>query len=49
VSKYEFIDSQKNDPAQTNPATKMCAWLMVSTSGFYHWLKRPQSGICQVK
>ena len=43
MSKYEFIDSQKNDPAQTNPATKMCAWLMVSTSGFYHWLGRPQS------
>jgi putative transposase len=21
----------------------MCAWLMVSTSGFYHWLSRPQS------
>ena len=21
----------------------MCAWLSVSTSGFYHWLNRPQS------
>lgn len=21
----------------------MCHWLDVSTSGFYHWLKRPQS------
>jgi len=21
----------------------MCAWLLVSTSGFYHWLSRPQS------
>ena len=21
----------------------MCLWLAVSTSGFYHWLKRPQS------
>jgi transposase InsO family protein len=43
VSKYEYIDSQKNDPAELNPVTKMCVWLMVSTSGYYHWLSRPQS------
>jgi hypothetical protein len=43
VSKYEFIDSRKNDPTERNPVTKMCLWLMVSTSGFYHWLSRPQS------
>jgi transposase InsO family protein len=43
VSKFEYIDSCKNDPAETNPVTKMCAWLSVSTSGFYHWLSRPQS------
>ena len=43
MSKYEYIDSQKNDPAELNPVTKMCLWLMVSTSGFYHWLSRPQS------
>jgi putative transposase len=43
VSRYEYIDSQKNDPAETNPVTKMCAWLAVWTSGFYHWLSRPQS------
>ena len=43
MSKYEYIDSQKNDPAEVNPATKMCAWLGVSTSGFYHWASRPQS------
>jgi len=43
VSKYEYIDSCKNDPAETNPVYKMCAWLAVSTSGFYHWLTRPQS------
>jgi len=43
VSKYEYIDSQRNDPAQTNPVVKMCLWLSVSTSGFYHWLARPQS------
>ena len=43
MSKYEYIDSQKNDPAGTNPVTKMCLWLAVSTSGYYHWLSRPQS------
>lgn len=43
MSKYEYIDSQKNDPAQTNPVWKMCRWLAVSTSGFYDWVKRPQS------
>jgi putative transposase len=26
-----------------NPVTKMCAWLVVSTSGCYHWLSRPTS------
>ncbi len=43
MSKFEYIDSQKLDPAETNPVTKMCAWLVVSTSGFYHWRGRPQS------
>lgn len=43
MSKYEYIDSCKNDPAQTNPVFKMCTWLTVSTSGFYHWSARPQS------
>jgi putative transposase len=43
VSKYEFIDSQRASPANTNPVTKMCRWLCVPTSGFYHWLTRPQS------
>ena len=43
MSRYEYIDSQKNDPAESNPVTKMCAWLAVSTSGFYHWLSRPTS------
>ncbi len=43
VSKYEYIDSEKNDPFETNPVTKMCAWLVVSTSGFYDWLDRPES------
>lgn len=43
MSRYEFIDSCRTDPAETNPVSKMCAWLVVSTSGFYHWLSRPQS------
>ncbi|MET4782794.1 putative transposase [Glaciihabitans sp. UYNi722] len=43
MSKYEYIDSQKNEQANTNPVVKMCHWLGVSTSGFYHWLTRPQS------
>ena len=43
MSKFEYIDSQRNDPAEHNPVYKMCQWLMVSTSGFYHWLSRPQS------
>jgi hypothetical protein len=43
VSKYEFIDSQKAEPANLNPVVKMCRWLAVSTSGFYHWATRPQS------
>ena len=43
VSRYEYIDSQKNDPSETNPVTSMCRWLTVSTSGYYHWLTRPRS------
>ncbi len=43
MSRYEYIDSCRTDPSELNPVTKMCAWLLVSTSGFYHWLTRPQS------
>ena len=35
MSRYEYIDSCRNDPAETNPVYKLCAWLAVSTSGFY--------------
>jgi transposase InsO family protein len=43
VSEYEFIDSQKAEPANLNSVVKMCRWLAVSTPGFYHWPTRPQS------
>ncbi len=43
MSKYEYIDSQKNEPNNVTPVVKMCLWLAVSTSGFYHWAQRPQS------
>lgn len=43
MSKYEYIDSCRNDPTDANPLYKMCAWLAVSTSGFYHWASRPTS------
>ncbi|MDH6236416.1 transposase InsO family protein [Cryobacterium sp. CG_9.6] len=43
MSKYEYIDSQKSEPTNRNSVVKMCLWLAVSTSGFYHWAIRPQS------
>lgn len=43
MSEYEFIDSQKAGPDNLNSVVKMCRWLAVSTSGFYHWAKGPQS------
>lgn len=43
MSKYEFLVSQKSEPTSHNPVVKMCRWLDVSTSGFRHWLTRPQS------
>ena len=36
MAKYEFIDSQATKPGA--PAIwRMCQWLSVSRSGFYHW------------
>lgn len=40
MAKYEFIDSQATEPGA--PAIwRMCQWLSVSRSGFYHWRCRP--------
>ena len=36
MSKYEYIDSQKALPANLNSVVRMCRWLTVSKSGFYH-------------
>ena len=43
MRKYEYIDAQKSDPFLTNSVVKMCLWLGVSTSGFNHWVSRPES------
>lgn len=43
MSKYEYIDSQKLVPGNQHSVSRMCHWLEVSTSGFYHWAARPES------
>ncbi len=45
--KYTFIDAEKDTMTDTGDKkyaiTKMCAWLDVSTSGYYEWCDRPES------
>jgi len=46
TEKYEFIDAECTAVPikdETPTVGQMCAWLEVSTSGFYDWRKRPQS------
>lgn len=51
IARYEFIDEEKATlNVQGKPKytiVKMCAWMEVSTSGFYEWLSRPLSATAQ--
>ena len=42
-AKFAFIDGDKDH----FPISKMCAWLDVSTSGYYEWRDRPPSPATQ--
>ena len=50
-SKYEFIDGEKltvdEDGNPKYTIGSMCRWLLVSGSGFYEWLSRPESATSQ--
>ena len=45
--KYELIDAEKATETETGDKkytiVQMCAWLDVSTSGYYEWRERPDS------
>lgn len=43
TAKFAFIDGEKD----TYPIVKMCAWLGVSTSGYYEWKDRAPSPAAQ--
>jgi hypothetical protein len=47
TARYEFLDAQKatrnSDGTPRYSIKQMCAWLQVSTSGYYEWLSRPAS------
>src|SRR5699024_4861393 len=43
VAKYEFIESHRHSGLVYWTIVNMCAWLEVSTSGYYDWRSRPIS------
>lgn len=50
-ARYEFIDEEKATLAVAGTPkytiVKMCAWMEVSTSGYYEWLDRPLSATAE--
>jgi putative transposase len=44
---YEFIDAEYATCDTAPTITRMCAWLEVSTSGFYDWKSRPESATAE--
>lgn len=37
--KFGFIAEEKTDPTRAYAVARMCAWVAVSPSAFYGWLK----------